>query len=283
LGVTGIIFARVSDYVPMARQIALKLLKKGFAYALNGNIYLNTSKIRSFGRMSSISKRQLRNMRFDLAPDKRSPADLLLWNTTDAIGYAYHDKALGSGFPSAHLQDLSVMVALFEGTYQLHGGAADLIYPHHESILGQLVALTSLSRPVQCWTHVGLLRSKGSKMSNSLGNAIQIRRILRRYNPNIIRLYFLSEHYRRPMDFSESALGRLEKLDKKISKVVSVIRVAGVFGKGDEDFANVKTLTRYVENDFDTAGILTLLTDIVENGNASTKFLEMLQILGLDY
>ena len=283
LGVTGISFAKVSDYVPMASRIGSKLLEKGFAYALNGNIYLDTAKIKSFGRMSSISKTQLKNVRLDLAADKRSPADLLLWNTTDAIGYMYHDKVLGCGFPSAHLQDLSVMVALFEGTYQLHGGATDLVYPHHESILGQLIALTSLRRPVQCWTHVGLLRNKGSKMSNSLGNAIQIRRILRRYNPNIIRLYFLSEHYRRPMDFSESTLGRLEKLDEKISKAISLIRVAGVSGKDCEDFAIMKPLTRYIENDFDTVGILTLLTDRIGKGNASAKLLEILQILGLNY
>ena len=254
LGVTGISFAKVSDYVPMASQIGSKLLEKGFAYALNGNIYLDTSKIKSFGRMSSISKAQLKNVRFDLAADKRSPADLLLW-----------------------------MVALFEGTYQLHGGATDLVYPHHESILGQLIALTSLRRPVQCWTHVGLLRNKGSKMSNSLGNAIRIRRILRRYNPNIIRLYFLSEHYRRPMDFSESTLGRLEKLDKKISKAISLIRVAGVSGKDREDFAIMKHFIRYIENDFDTVGILTLLTDRIGKGHASAKFLEILQILGLNY
>jgi cysteinyl-tRNA synthetase len=118
-------------------------------------------------------------------------------------------------------------------------------------------------------------------MSNSLGNAIQIRRILRRYNPNIIRLYFLSEHYRRPMDFSESTLGRLEKLDKKISKAISLIRVAG--GKDSEDFAIMKPLTRYIENDFDTVGILTLLTDRIGKGNASAKFLEITQILGLNY
>lgn len=283
LGVTGISFARVSDYIPMAKKLALKLVKKGAAYSLNGNVYLDTNKIKSFGRMSAISKGRLKNMRLDLAPGKRSPADLLLWNTADFIGYKYNDKILGSGFPSAHLQDLSVIVALFNGTYQLHGGATDLVYPHHESLLGQLVTLTSLKRPVQCWTHVGLLMSEGSKMSNSLGNAIPIRKILRRYNRNVIRLYFLSEHYRKAVHFSTSDIERLEKLDRRISETVSVVRTTGDIAKCDEDPVTMKTFRGHIENDFDTIGILKMLSKIADDGRPSAKFLEILQILGLDY
>jgi len=85
------------------------------------------------------------------------------------------------------------------------------------------------------------------------------------------------------MDFSESTLGRLEKLDKKISKAISLLRVAGVSGKDREDFAIMKPFIRYIENDFDTVGILTLLTDRIGKGHASAKFLEILQILGLNY
>jgi cysteinyl-tRNA synthetase len=103
LGITEISFARVSDYVVMARHLALKLLDKEMAYSLNGSVYLDTSKIPSFGQLSSMSKQQLKDMRLDIAPNKQSPGDLLLWNSTDEIGYRYFDKTLGSGFPSAHL------------------------------------------------------------------------------------------------------------------------------------------------------------------------------------
>lgn len=283
LGVTGISFARVSDYIPMAKKLALELLKKGAAYSLNGDVYLDTNKIKSFGRMSTISKGRLKNMRLDIAPGKRSPADLLLWNTADLIGYKYNDRILGSGFPTAHLQDLSVIIALFNGTYQLHGGATDLVYPHHESLLGQLVTLTSLKSPVQCWTHVGLLMSEGSKMSNSLGNAIPIRKILRRYNRNVIRLYFLSEHYRKAVHFSTSAIERLGKLDRRISEIVSILRTTGDIAQGDEDPVTMKSFKGHIENDFDTIGILKMLTKIADEGRPSANFLEILQILGLDY
>lgn len=286
LGITGISFARVSDYVFVARHLALKLLERDIAYSLSGNVYLDTSRTPLFGQLSAMSKHQLEDMRFDLAPNKRSPSDLLLWNTTDDIGYRYYDKTLGSGFPSAHLQDLSVLIALFKGNYQLHGGAADLIYPHHESILGQLNVLSSsVKHPaVQCWTHVGLFMNHGKKMSNSLNNAIQIRKTLQRYNPNVIRLYMLSEHYRKPMLFSESRLRTFEKLDKRISKVVSAATIAETTSSGgNKSFEHMKNFVSYIENNFDTVNALRVLTDMAEIANVSASFLEILKIIGLYY
>lgn len=284
LGIDGISFARVSDYVETARQIVLKLLGKNVAYPLNGNIYLDTSKTPLFGQLSALSKEQLSTVRLDIAPNKRNPSDFLLWNTTDVIGYSYEDKTIGSGFPSAHLQDLSVLIALFKGNYHLHGSAADLIYPHHESILAQLIELTSLNRPVECWNHVGLVLKDGKKMSNSLNNVIPIRTILHRYNSNILRLYFFSEHYRKPMHFSESILRKLEKLDKKIARTMSTVKIIGpISGNTDEDLALRKKFLTHIENDFDTVSALHVLTNTVENGNPSASFLEMLKILGLHY
>jgi cysteinyl-tRNA synthetase len=284
LGITRVSFARVSDYVLVARHLALKLLEKDIAYSLNGNVYLDTSRTPLFGQLSAMSKHQLEDMRLDLAPNKRNPSDLLLWSTTDDIGYRYYDRTLGSGFPSAHLQDLSVLIALFKGNYQLHGGAADLIYPHHESILGQLNALSSVKYPVECWTHVGLFLNHGEKMSNSLDNAIQVRKILQRYNPNIVRLYMLSEHYRKPMLFSESGLRTFEKLDKKISKIVSAATIAEPTSSGwNKSFEFMKNFMGYIENDFDTVNALQVLTDMAEIANPSASFLEILQILGLHY
>jgi cysteinyl-tRNA synthetase len=283
LDVTGLSLARVSDYVAEARQLASDLLKKGAAYSLSANIYLDTAKIKAFGQMSGMSRSRLNDMRLDLATNKRSPADILLWNTSDDIGYTYKDKTLGEGFPTVHLQDLSVIMALYAGTYHIHGGATDLVYPHHETLLGQLIALTSLRRPVKCWTHVGLLMNKGSKMSNSLGNAIQIRRIHRRYGRNILRLYFLSEHYRKTLHFSESAIKKMETLDNKISRAVAIARTNGIVSIANKDSPLIKKFKRHLENDFDTVGILRLLGDIIENGKPTAEFLEILRIVGLEY
>ena len=284
LGINGISFARVSDYVPTARQIVLKLLGKKVAYPLNGNIYLDTSKTPLFGQLSALNKKELSAMRFDIAPNKRNPNDLLLWNTTDIIGYNYEDKIIGSGFPSAHLQDLSVLIALFNGNYHLHGGAADLVYPHHESILAQLIELTSLDRPVKCWNHIGLVLKDGKKMSNSLNNAVPIRTILHRYDSNILRLYFFSEPYRSPMHFSEATLKNIEKLNKKIARTMSTVSITGIIRSNTgEDLAFKKKFLAHIENDFDTPSALHVLINTAENEKPSASFLEMLQIFGLRY
>lgn len=122
----------------------------------------------------------------------------------------------------------------------------------------------------------------GKKMSNSDDNAIRIREITERYNPNIVRLYIFSEHYRQTMHFSESKLRKLEKLDKKISKIVSASRIAGPLSSNDKnEYAPRKQFLSYIENDFDTANALRVLTDLIESGYASAIFLEILQNLGL--
>jgi cysteinyl-tRNA synthetase len=284
LGINGIGFARVSDYVETSRQIVLKLLGKKVAYPLNGNIYLDTSKTPLFGQLSGLNKKELSAMRFDIAPNKRNPNDLLLWNSTDIIGYNYQDKTIGSGFPSAHLQDLSVLIALFKGNYHLHGGAADLIYPHHESILAQLIELTSLDRPVKCWNHIGLVLKDGKKMSNSLNNAIPIRTILHRYDSNILRLYFFSEPYRSPMHFSESILRNIEKINLKIARTMSTVNITGnIRDNTGEDLALKEKFLAHIENDFNTPSALRVLINTAEKEKPSASILEMVQILGLRY
>jgi cysteinyl-tRNA synthetase len=121
-------------------------------------------------------------------------------------------------------------------------------------------------------------------MSNSLDNAIQIRKILQRYNSNIVRLYMLSEHYRKPMLFSGSRLLTFEKLDKKISKIVSAATIAEpINSEGNKSSEFMKNFVSYIENDFDTVNALRVLSHMAEIANASASFLEILQILGLHY
>ena len=103
--------------------------------------------------------------RVDISPAKRLPTDILLWNASENFDVAFYDAELGSGIPWWHLQDSAVAMANFSGTYDIHGGASELVYPHHESHLAQLQALTANDRPVKLWTHAGLVRTNGRKMS----------------------------------------------------------------------------------------------------------------------
>lgn len=272
LGIDGFALARASDHVGAAQQLVAGLLKDGGAYSAGGNVYLDTAGTPSFGRMARMTRKDLDDCRLDISPAKKSPADILLWNASENFDIAFHDDILGSGIPWWHMQDSSVAVASFGGSYDIHGGARELVYPHHESHLAQLQALTSRDKPVRFWTHVGLVLIKGKKMSKSLGNTVAVRDLLRRHNANALRLYFYSKHYRDDFDFVEKDLDRFERVNDSVAASVRAARarpkLAGRFFK-------------CIEEDFDTPGALKVL---VEAARARSADLDaMVSTFGLRY
>ena len=277
---TTLNFVRVSDYVKTAAKLIAGLLERKLAYSRNGNIYLDTTALRSYGKLSQLSAKDLDNRRLDIGPGKLNPRDILIWNASDEFGQKYDDKILGSGIPWWHMQDTSVVMSNFNGIYDIHGGAKDLIYPHHESHLAQLEVLTSAASPIRYWTHVGLVNIKGNKMSNSEGNSIRIRDVLKRYNSNTLRLYFLSQHYREPLAFSQSKLHKFENIDKTISNTM-----ANVFSRRESNDGSklLSKFVQYIEDDFNTPAALQLLTDTARSHNAVNDLKNMVNIFGLRY
>jgi cysteinyl-tRNA synthetase len=278
--ITSFNFVRVSDYVNTAAKLVANLLERKLAYSRNGNIYLDTTRLKSYGKLSQMSKSDVDNRRLDIGPGKINPSDILIWNASDEFGQKYDDKILGSGIPWWHMQDTSVVMSNFNGIYDVHGGATELIYPHHESHLAQLKVLTSSSCPIQYWTHVGLVKIKGKKMSNSVGNTIKIRDMLKRYNSNTLRLYFFSQHYRESIIFSKSKLNKFEIIDKTLSNTIDTVLAY------EESSNNSKLLSkfiRYIEDDFDTPRALDLLLDTVRLHDEVNNVKNMVNILGLQY
>lgn len=278
--ITSFNFVRVSDYVNTAAKLVANMLERKLAYSRNGNIYLDTTRLKSYGKLSQMSKSDVDNRRLDIGPGKINPSDILIWNASDEFGQKYDDKILGSGIPWWHMQDTSVVMSNFNGIYDVHGGATELIYPHHESHLAQLKVLTSSSCPIKYWTHVGLVKIKGKKMSNSVGNTIKIRDMLKRYNSNTLRLYFLSQHYRESIIFSKSKLNKFEIIDKSLSNTIDNVLAY------EESSNNSKLLSkfiRYIEDDFDTPRALDLLLNTVSLHDEVNDVKNMVNIFGLQY
>ena len=273
-------FVRVSDYVKTAAKLVASLLEHKLAYSRNGNIYLDTTTLRSYGKLSQLSVKDLDNRRLDIGPGKLNPRDILIWNASDEFGQKYDDKILGGGIPWWHMQDTSVVMSNFNGLYDIHGGAKELIYPHHESHLAQLEVLTSTPSPIRYWTHVGLVNIKGNKMSNSEGNTIRIRDVLKRYNSNTLRLYFLSQHYREPLAFSQSKLHKFEIIDKTISNTMANVLSRRESNNGSKLLAK---FIQYIEDDFNTPSALYLLIDTARSHNAVNDLKNMVNIFGLRY
>jgi cysteinyl-tRNA synthetase len=272
LRIDSLTLARVSDHVMMARQLVVELLHAGKAYSAGGNVYLDTAIIGSLGVMAGMTRKDLDDCRLDISPAKKSPPDILLWNASENFDVSFRDSMLGSGIPWWHMQDTSVAMASYGGSYDIHGGARELVYPHHESLLAQLKALTSQPKPVRFWTHVGLLRIRGKKMSNSLGNTIAIRDLLKRHSANTLRLYFFSKHYRDDFDFEENDLRRFQRIDDTIAAALDSQPRAGKMAKRFFD---------RIEDDFDTPGAVKVLIEAAKSRTADLN--AMVNVFGLRY
>lgn len=280
LGINTLCIARTSDYVETAKKLILELLDKKRAYFSNGNIYLDTSSLVSYGKLSQMSREDLINSRVDIAPGKKNPNDILLWNGIDDFGQKYYDKSLGVGVPWWHMQDASIAMLIFNGLYDIHGGATELVYPHHESLLAQLQVLTSNQRPVKIWNHVGLVSINGKKMSKSFGNIIRIRDLIRKYNSNIIRLYLFSKHYRQPFMYSQSELNKFYSTDETIAS--ALWRETGT-KIPHRRTRLTKEFTSYIENDVNTPAALELMIETAREGESIADLRHMVRIFGLVY
>jgi len=180
--------AHVSDYVSSMEKEISKLMEQGIAYSANGNIYLDVSKVKDYGAMSKQSKEQLSLHRLDIGPHKKNQEDIMLWNCSEDFGFSWESQ-FGNGIPWWHIQDTAVAIENFGRSYDIHGGARELSYPHHEAHLAQYKLLTTSDNPVKIWIHVGLVRSNGEKMSKSLGNVVWARDMVHKYGQNLLRLY----------------------------------------------------------------------------------------------
>ena len=280
LGINTLSIARTSEYVETAIKLILGLLTEKCAYFTNGNVYLETSSIVPYGKLSRMSREDLVNSRVDIAPGKKNPNDILLWNGCDDFGQKYYDQSLGAGVPWWHMQDSSVAMSIFDGIYDMQGGATELVYPHHESVMAQLQVLTSTQQPVKIWNHVGLVSVNGRKMSKSFGNIIRIRDLIRKYNSNIIRLYLFSKHYRQPFMFSQSELDKFYLTDETIACALWK-------DVGSETLHRRTRLTdeftSYIENDVNTPDAMELMIETARKRKSIGDLRYMVRIFGLVY
>jgi cysteinyl-tRNA synthetase len=290
LEISKLIYAKTSDYVKEAKNLTTMLIKRKLAYSVNGNVYLDTSKFKTYGVLSRLSKRELSDYRYDIDINKRNITDIFLWNTSDNYGTEFNDKILGDGTPWWHMQDTAVAMFHFNGSYDIHVGGIDLCYPHHEVLLSNLMALSRKKRPVKCWVHVGILDIENEKMSKSSGNAIYIRELLKKYDANTLKLYFFSNSYRKLINFKFSELNRFDRINNMIRNLV----FGSDYQNADYDIANekadypkesdtIKKFKNYIESDLDTPNALRLFLDTITYPAKMNDAKKMMKIFGLRY
>ena len=282
LNITSITrLAHVSDYVKSIVSNISLLIKNGNAYSANGNIYFDTKKAKNYGKISKQSRKELRLHRMDIGPNKRNPEDFMLWNCSEDFGFSWGGD-FGNGVPWWHIQDTAVALENFGAHYDIHGGAKELVFPHHDAHLTQYETITGIENPVQRWMYVGLVLSNGDKMSKSLGNVVLARDLVEKYGQNLLRLYLFSTRYRDDLDYTKEDLLNKKKFLEKIHLAQSKIsdktspRVSGLV----EEFFGA------LEDDLNSPMALEILENIcteVMNGNSisTNEFGKILYTLGL--
>ncbi|MDE1843796.1 MAG: class I tRNA ligase family protein [Thaumarchaeota archaeon] len=273
--------AYVSDYVSSIEKQVQKLVQKKVAYMAHGNVYLDVSKVQNYGKISHQTRTQLNLHRLDIGPGKKNQEDIMLWNCTEDFDFSW-ESDLGKGIPWWHMQDTAVAIENFGKNYDIHGGARELLYPHHEAHLAQYELLTDSEEPVKAWVHVGLVLSGGEKMSKSLGNVVWVKDLVKKHGSDMIRLYIFSKHYRADMDFSEKEL----LLQKPLLDLIRLTK-SHVSDTTHKDISNlIHDFTESLNDDLDSPAALAKLEKIcigVKNGKsiASTDFNRICKILGI--
>ncbi len=223
---------RASGHILEQIGLITTLLKKGYAYAVNGSVYFDVSKFKDYGKLSGRNvEEMLAGARVEVSPDKKNPVDFALWKKAEPNHIMQWPSPWGMGYPGWHLE-CSVMSMKYIGkTIDIHGGGLENQFPHHECEIAQSEAANGVEF-VRYWLHNNMVTVDGNKMGKSLNNFITLKqafsgsheRLTRFYDPLAVRQLILNSHYRSPLDFSDAALFAAQSGYGKITETVKAVR-----------------------------------------------------------
>jgi cysteinyl-tRNA synthetase len=270
---------RATEHIDDIVKLIAKLEAKGFAYPREGDVYFPVAKFPGYGKLSGRNlEDMLAGARIDVNLQKDNPFDFALWKASKP-GEPAWDSPWGPGRPGWHIECSAMSQYYLGDTFDIHGGGADLIFPHHENELAQSEAAND--QPLaRYWVHNGMITINQEKMSKSLGNFFTIQEVLAKFHPEVIRLFLIQNHYRSPLDFSDQALAEAEsalvrlyntlaRLDESLGQVATAVAPAptDLPGLNAEENTRLRNLReRFLEamdDDFNTAQALGHLFDSV--------------------
>mgnify|MGYP000088292499 CR=1 FL=1 len=221
------VMPKVTEHIEDIIDFVSKLMEEGYAYESHGSVYFSVDKFKDYGKLSKRKHRDEWRQEEEFLREKRKPYDFALWKKAKP-GEPWWNSPWGPGRPGWHIE-CSVMSSKYLGEqFDIHGGGQDLIFPHHENEIAQSEACFGVKPWVKYWIHVGYLTIKGEKMSKSLGNIIPVYEVLKKYKPEVLRLYLLSSYYRSPMDFTWEGLEQAKVLYERFviltGKVKKILR-----------------------------------------------------------
>jgi len=267
-------YARATEHIKEIISQVEKLLKKGYAYQIEDGIYYNIAKFKGYGKLSKRTVLQAEDAvsRMDEAKEKRNKGDFCLWKFSK-FGEPKWKSPFGWGRPGWHIEDTAIAEKYFGYQYNIHGGARDLIFPHHEAEIAQMEAISGKKPMVKYWLHSGFLTVGGQKMAKSLGNFITIRDFLKENSPRVLRFLVIKNHYRSPIDYNERLLSQTKKDSDRIAEFVGKLKDIISSGKQNSKTINVlilkteKEFKNAMDDDFNTPKAVAVILNLVNKGN----------------
>ncbi|UCE29526.1 MAG: cysteine--tRNA ligase [Candidatus Bathyarchaeota archaeon] len=264
------ILARATGHLIEIIEQVDALLKNGYAYEANGSVYFDVTKFRDYGKLSKRALKKLRKgARVETHSDKKDPRDFALWIKAPKDHMLKWSSPWGLGYPGWHIEDTAIAMKYFGSQYDIHGGAIDLIFPHHEAEIAQAEGITGVEPYVRYWIHTGMLTINGEPMSKSRGNYIKLLDALAEHSPEALRLWMASSDYRKPLDYSRRNIEDAEKNVKKISNVMELIdeKTAKPPKKRPSFVKDVQRIEKqfieHMENDVDTPHALATFWELI--------------------
>jgi len=266
----GDVEPKATEHIPQMIDLIERLIRKGIAYVVDGDVYFEVRRFPAYGRLSGKNLEELQaGARVDVDERKKDPLDFALWKASKP-GEPAWASPWGPGRPGWHIECSAMSMAYLGEGFDIHGGGEDLIFPHHENEIAQSEAATG--KPfVRYWIHNGFVKLGAEKMSKSLGNTLTIREIVRRHEAEAIRLYLLGTHYRHPLDFADAriteaarALGRLRSLRDEAERIAAKVAPARGPDGGvlDDIAAHRARFEAAMDDDFNTPQALGALFDL---------------------
>ncbi len=266
-----------TDHISEMIDTIQALIDKGYAYPVDGDVYYEVRKFDGYGKLSKKNVDDLvSGARVDVDERKKSPLDFALWKSSKE-GEPFWESPWGKGRPGWHIECTAMSSKYLGDSFDIHGGGADLTFPHHENEIAQSEAYSG-KQFVKYWMHNGFITVDKEKMSKSLGNFFTIKEILNKYEPEVVRYFLLSAHYRSPIEFSDVQLNEAElSIDRYYTTVIRIDDFLETAGKKDkiassEELENLLSSFKEkfhtaMDDDFNTALALGNIFELIREVN----------------